>query len=246
MAAATAERFRAGRVFLAGDAAHLIPPAGGQALNVGIQDVHNLAWKLAGHLAGWAGAGLLDTYEAERRPFALAVTADAAANVAAGSGGQRVEQFSNRGRVLGVSYDSAAVIPDGTPPPQVDNPVTDYVPTARPGSRAPHLWLWRGDQRLSALDLYDTSFALLTGPAGRPWQQAAEQAAHKLGVPLESHLIGPDAPLVDRTDEWLNLYGSAPDGAILVRPDGHVAWRAKSSTTTAHFDLALRRILALS
>src|SRR5260370_8794772 len=94
LASGMAERFRQGRVFLAGDAAHLIPPTGGQAMNVGIQDVHNLAWKLTGHLAGWAGSGLLDTYELERRPFALAVSEDAARNV---SGfGQRPEQFSNR------------------------------------------------------------------------------------------------------------------------------------------------------
>lgn len=246
MAAGTAERFRDGRVFLAGDAAHLIPPAGGQALNVGIQDAHNLAWKLAGYLGGWAGDRLLDSYQAERQPFAQAVTADASANVTAGSGGARREQFSNRGRVLGVSYDSAAVIPDGTPLPAVDNSVTDYAPNARPGSRAPHLWLWRGDRRLSTLDLYDTSFVLLSGPRGSAWHGPADRVSHQLRVPLERYVIGRDGDLLDKTDEWPALYGVRSDGAVLVRPDGHVAWRATNAVPDAvdHFESALRHILA--
>jgi putative polyketide hydroxylase len=247
MAAATAERFRDGRVFLAGDAAHLIPPAGGQAMNVGIQDVHNLAWKLAGRLKGWAGAALLDTYESERRPVALAVTGDAAANVAAGSGGRRPEQFSNRGTVLGVSYDSAAVIPDGTDLPAVANPVTDYCPTARPGSRAPHLWLRRGGQRVSTLDLYDTHFVLLAGPSGQAWCAAARQTATPLAIPVDCYAVGPDGPLTDPAGQWPGLYGVQSDGAVLVRPDGHVAWRAARAAPDPASELArvFRRVLSI-
>jgi putative polyketide hydroxylase len=244
-AASIAESFRKGRVFLAGDAAHLIPPTGGQAMNVGIQDVHNLAWKLAGHLAGWAGPGLLDTYELERRPFALAVTEDAARNV---SGfGQRTEQFSNRGRVLGVSYDSPAVIPDGTDFPAGANPIIDYVPTARPGSRAPHLWLWRDGQTISTLDLYDTTFVLLTGGTGHRWKAAGEQAAQQLGIPLRCYLIGSEGDLIDQGDEWPRLYGVQPDGAVLVRPDGHVAWRTQTAGANPGKELVsvLRRILSV-
>ena len=247
MAAATAERFRDGRVFLAGDAAHLIPPAGGQAMNVGIQDVHNLAWKLAAHLKGWAGGALLDSYEAERRPVALAITRDAAANVAAGSGGRRPEQFSNRGRVLGVSYDSAAVIPDGTDLPAVGNPVTDYCTTARPGSRAPHIWLCRDGQRLSTLDLYDSGFALLAGASGQAWCAAAQETAKPLGIPISCHLVGPDGPLTDRAGEWPGLYGVQSDGAVLVRPDGHVAWRRDRSAPDPVSEMAsvFRRVLSI-
>jgi putative polyketide hydroxylase len=225
---AIADRFRDGRVFLAGDAAHRIPPTGGQAMNVGIQDVHNLAWKLAGHLAGWAGPRLLDTYDLERRPFAQAVMEDASLN--AGGFGQRQEQFSNRGRVLGVSYDSPAVIPDGTALPEVANPVVDYLPTARPGSRAPHLWLRRDGARISTLDLYDTSFVLLTGPTGHAWKQAAIHAVAKIGAPVRCYSIGPDSDLIDPQNEWPSLYGIQPDGAVLVRPDGHVAWRTQTLT----------------
>lgn len=244
-AAAVAERFRAGRVFLAGDAAHLIPPAGGQAMNVGIQDVHNLAWKLAGQLGGWAGAGLLDTYESERRPFALAVNEDVTRNVAAGPNAPRLEHFSNRGRVLGLSYDSTAIIPDGTEPPTMANPVVDYVPTARPGGRAPHCWLWHGGRRISTLDLFDKNFVLLTGSAGKTWMAAAEQVAAGSGIPLCCYAVGPDGPLVDNTGEWANLYGVGPYGAVLVRPDGHVAWRAKTAgpRPASHFADALSCIL---
>ncbi|HZU13005.1 MAG TPA: FAD-dependent monooxygenase [Chloroflexota bacterium] len=246
-AAAVAERFRDNRVFLVGDAAHLIPPAGGQGMNVGIQACHNLAWKLAGHLDGWAGAALLDTYEAERRPFALQVNDDVARNVAAGPGAPRPEQFSNRGRVLGVSYDSSAIVPDDTDLPAVANPVVEYVPTARPGSRAPHMWLWRDGHKISTLDLFDTHFVLLTGPAGQAWCIAGEQATEQLGVPLRCYTVGPDGPLIERTGAWPSLYGVGPEGAVLVRPDGHVAWRVQTAGDNAaqHLTDVVRRILSL-
>ena len=73
-AAQVAERYRGGRVFLAGDAAHHMPPTGGFGLNTGVQDVHNLAWKLAAVLHGWGGEALLDSYEDERLPYGRAVT----------------------------------------------------------------------------------------------------------------------------------------------------------------------------
>jgi putative polyketide hydroxylase len=230
-AAATAERFRQGRVFLAGDAAHLIPPTGGQAMNVGIQDVHNLVWKLAGHAAGWAGAGLLDTFEPERRPFCVGVTEDASRNVA--GFGQRAQQFSNRGRVLGVSYDSPAIILDGTDLPAVANP---------------HIWLQRGGETISLLDLYDTSFVLLTGQSGHAWSAAAEQAIEKLRVPLRCYVIGRQGDLIDESGEWPGLYGVSPDGAVFVRPDGHVAWRTSRMDADPSNALVsvFRRILSLA
>ena len=241
---ATAERFRQGRVFLAGDAAHLIPPTGGQALNVGIQDAHNLAWKLAAHVGGWAGPGLLDTYQLERRPFALTVSEDAARNV--GGFGQRPEQFSNRGRVLGFCYDSPAVIPDGSDVPPVANPVIDYVPAARPGSRAPHLWLGRDGEQISALDLFDTSFVLLVGENGQAWRAAGEHAVQQLGVPLRCYSIGREGNLIDQRDEWSSLYGVRADGAVLVRPDGIVAWRTAAAVINPRSELisVLRRVIS--
>lgn len=242
--AAVCDRFRDGRVFLAGDAAHLISPAGGQGMNVGIHGVHNLAWKLAAVVHGWAGDGLLESYEAERRPFALLVNQDVARNIAAGSG-TRLEQFSNRGRVLGITYDSSAVVADGSELPAVANSVVEYVPSARPGSRAPHLWLWRNGEKISTLDLFDREFVMLTGPQGILWCSAAEAAAKSLGVPLRAHVVGTEGPLVARSGEWAALYGVEDDGAVLVRPDGHVAWRrsvADPSPATRMKDVLCRVI----
>src|SRR5262245_15728135 len=153
-AAQVAERFRSGRVFLAGDAAHHMPPTGGFGLNTGVQDVHNLAWKLAGVLHGWAGETLLDSYDAERRPFARAITAQALANSAAMGrvagapppppGMRARPEFLNEiGMIFGAHYESAAVVGDGTALPEVADPITEHVPAARPGSRAPHVWLER-------------------------------------------------------------------------------------------------------
>ena len=111
------------------------------------------------------------------------------------------------------------------------------------------MWLWANGERISTLDLYDARFTLLTSRHGTRWQSAAEQANTKLAVPLACHTIGPDGPLIDSNDEWAHLYGVEHDGAVLVRPDGHVACRvptlgddAPSETLTT----ALRRILSFA
>ena len=242
MAAQTAQRFRAGRVFLAGDAAHLIPPVGGYGMNTGIQDAHNLAWKLAGVLAGWAGSSLLDTYEAERQPVARFVTEQALLNMRQPG---RPEQYASLGLALGVSYDSAAVVPDGSLVPEIANPVTDYVPAARPGSRAPHAWLRRGGEHVSAIDLFDTAFTLLAGKSGQKWRDAAVTASRDLGVPLAACTVGRGGELGDEDGTWAQLYGIGPDGAVLVRPDGHVAWRSAGSGAEPRAELirVLRAVL---
>jgi len=242
MAAQTAQRFRAGRVFLAGDAAHLIPPVGGYGMNTGIQDAHNLAWKLAGAVAGWTGPSLLDTYEAERQPVARFVTEQALLNMRQPG---RPEQYASLGLALGVSYDSAAVVADGSTVPEIANPVTDYVPAARPGSRAPHAWLRRGGERVSAIDLFDTAFTLLAGTSGQPWRDAAVTASRDLGMPLAACTVGRGGELGDEDGTWAQLYGIGPDGAVLVRPDGHVAWRSAGSGAEPRAELirVLRAVL---
>jgi hypothetical protein len=113
---------------------------------------------------------VLGTYETERLPVARFVTEQALLNMRQPG---RPEQYSTKGLALGVSYHSRAVVPDGTPAPQVANAVTDYIPTARPGSRAPHVWLQRDGERISTIDLFDAAFTLMTGTSGRGWCEAA-------------------------------------------------------------------------
>jgi putative polyketide hydroxylase len=253
-AAQVAERFRDGRVFLAGDAAHHMPPTGGFGLNTGVQDVHNLAWKLAGVVHGWAGPALLESYDAERRPFARAITAQALANSSAmgrvvGAAGPpssvraRPEFLNEIGMIFGAHYESAALVPDGTALPEVANPITDHVPAARPGSRAPHVWLERNGARLSTVDLFGRGFVLLTGPEGKAWRDSAR--ASSLGVPLEALTIGPGDDLHDAENAWTTAYGVDADGAVLVRPDAHVGWRRRSAVADPGVELerALRSML---
>src|SRR4029077_11646917 len=147
--ARVAERYRVGRIFLAGDAAHEMPPTGGFGMNTGVQDVHNLAWKLACVLRGAASPRLLDSYHDERQPLGRAITQQSLNNAismgrlnrTAGTAGARPEYLNEQGMIFGASYESSAVVPDGTALPTVANPITDYVPSARPGGRAPHVWL---------------------------------------------------------------------------------------------------------
>ncbi|MGW0775926.1 FAD-dependent oxidoreductase [Streptomyces sp. NPDC002835] len=241
-----AERYAQGRVFLAGDSAHEMSPTGAFGSNTGIQDAHNLAWKLAAVLDGTAGPGLLDTYEAERLPVARATSARASARsvehshpgyepapgAAAGLGGPRGGLLPV---VLGYRYPRGAVL--GT------DPELPVVPdkldlSGAPGTRAPHMWLHRpgGGGRLSTLDLYERSFVLLTGAGagGKDWYAAAELVAGRLAMGLGVYRIG-EGPEADLTPEagadWAGVHGTTPDGAVLVRPDGFVAWRAKGPDT---------------
>jgi 2-polyprenyl-6-methoxyphenol hydroxylase-like FAD-dependent oxidoreductase len=255
-AAQVAERYRDGRVFLAGDAAHHMPPTGGFGLNTGVQDVHNLAWKLAAVLSGWAAPALLDSYEAERLPYGRSITEQSLMNSlsmgrgtvtggpAPSAGSRARPEFLNEiGMVFGATYRSGAVVPDGTPPPAVANPVTDYVPVARPGSRAPHVWLERGGQPVSTMDLLKGSFVLLTGPAGTSWRDSARACARELGVPLEAFTIGAD--LGDPDGRFEAAYEVQSDGAVLVRPDGHVGWRSRMGAADpgAEIDRAVQTIV---
>jgi putative polyketide hydroxylase len=258
-AAQVAEHYRSGPVFLAGDAAHHMPPTGGFGLNTGVQDVHNLVWKLAAVLHGWAGPALLDTYEAERRPYGLAITEQSLMNsvsmgrvpdaesldVGAAAARARPEFLNELGMVFGATYDSAAIVPDGTPPPAVGNPVTEYVPVARPGHRAPHVWLERDGRRVSALDLFGPGFVLLTGPAGAAWRDAGHAVAAELKVPLEAYTVGPGGEVADVAGDWTMAYGVEADGAVLVRPDGYVAWRIRSGSADrgGHFGRVLKGVL---
>jgi 2-polyprenyl-6-methoxyphenol hydroxylase-like FAD-dependent oxidoreductase len=224
-AAQSATSYAAGQIFLIGDAAHRVPPAGATGVGAAMHDAHNLAWKLAAVHHGRAGAALLDTYQAEREPVGArnaAETGAAWARIWSGDGspfaGRTMAQID-----MGYQYQSAAICSDGSP--DADPPGADYVQTAAPGCRAPHLWL--GENR-STIDLFDRDFVLLTAPAGDAWR-----TTH---LPLASHIINEPS--------WPELYGVKADGAVLVRPDGHVAWR--SSTLPADPGHQLREAFAES
>jgi putative polyketide hydroxylase len=235
--AIVSDRYRVGDVFLAGDAAHEMPPTGGFGLNTGVQDVHNLAWKIAAVLFGKADDKLLDSYHAERQPFGQIITQNSLANAL--SMGRTARQsnvlprrefLNEQGLIFGACYQSTAVVPDDTPPGAVDDPVTEYVPSARPGSRAPHVHLKRGDEQISTIDLFGPHFVLLAGRDGDTWRRAA-QGLGTSWPPLVAFTVGKDGDLSDPDGDWHDAYGVDPDGAVLVRPDGHVAWRRRSGAS---------------
>ena len=229
-----ADRFADGRVFLAGDAAHAHPPNGGLGMNTGIQDLFDLGWKLAAMVDGWGGAALLESYDWERRPAAaraaqmsldnyyrLTSAAPGGAIEESGPDGDAIRRTAGARLVaenekswhpvgvhLGYIYQpSPIVVPDGTTMPADD--MVNYAPTSLPGARAPHCWLAPG---VSTLDLFGDDFVLLEfgGCATAP----LEAAAARRRVPLAVHHI--------ENAETAELYERP---LVLVRPDGHVAWR---------------------
>ncbi|MEW1923545.1 FAD-dependent monooxygenase [Streptomyces sp. NPDC088360] len=233
-----ADRFRCGRVFLAGDAAHVIPPVGAFGMNTGVADAHNLAWKLAHVLDGTAGEALLDTYEAERLPVARTALEqsmlrleDPSLHWASGQEGR--ERRAGAGALnapvvhLGYRYDSAAVLDAHPELPSGEDVERDL--DGSPGSRLPHHWLPRGHGRVSTLDLIDHRFTLLTGARGQEWLDALGKAAARIGVPVDGHRVEDGEGAADGTGTpWTTQVGIEDSGALLVRPDGFVAWRARS------------------
>ncbi|MFD5080589.1 FAD-dependent oxidoreductase [Streptomyces sp. NPDC058371] len=223
-----------GRVLAAGDAAHTFPPTGGFGMNTGIQDAHNLAWKLAAVLGGGAPDALLDSYERERRPVAefnarhsesnalqkrALLQSDADPAEFARTIEQHRPHFDFEGQTLGFTY------APGPGEPVVQDVVT-YSPTAQAGHRAPHAWLEGAGERISTTDLARTGFALLTGAQGALWQQVAQESGTFLGLPLTAAVITTDGPrLRDVTGAFADSYALQGTEAVLVRPDGHVLAR---------------------
>ncbi|MFD9893883.1 FAD-dependent oxidoreductase [Amycolatopsis sp. NPDC059027] len=222
--AVVARRFREGRVFLLGDAAHVVPPSGSYGASTGIADAHNLAWKLTAVLNGQAGPGLLDTYELERLPVAR-TTLDHAVNLLQVRGTGTVED--NEGiddvtMIFGYRYVSPAVHTEEPAPEKLTQ--DPRVPTGEPGLRAPHVWLERAGERFSTTDLCTGFWSLLVGPDGDGWEDAAKAVGTELGVDLRIYRLG--AELRDPENKLLTSFGLEGTGASLVRPDGFVAWRS--------------------
>ncbi|RAL16795.1 FAD binding domain-containing protein [Aspergillus homomorphus CBS 101889] len=232
----TADRYHAGRIFLAGDAAHTMSPTGGHGLNTGIGDAMTLSWMLQAMLEGWGGAGLAEAYTAERRPVAQRNGAGSTRNFAIWTdkaGRDRVledgveadeqrkvlgqsmaasmrQEFQSLGLALGYDYaQSPLVVGDGSAPPPNEPDV--YIPSARPGHRAPHHWL---AEDKSTLDLFGGGFVLLRLGSEVERDEEITEVAEKIHLPLEIVTL--------RDPEVIRIYERR---LVLVRPDGMVAWR---------------------
>jgi 2-polyprenyl-6-methoxyphenol hydroxylase-like FAD-dependent oxidoreductase len=237
-----AEKYQEGRVFLAGDAAHLNWPTGGFGMNTGVGDAVDIGWKLTAVINGWGGAHLLDTYTAERKPIAM-INVNEAADMRANYDNQtpfsaKIEEDSEEGQQLrekaraaimrtrakefqhdsagielGYRYENSPIcVPDGTPPPALDHGL--YVPSTWPGARAPHVWLKDGR---STLDLFGKGFTFLDLSGTTRDTTRITQASNNVGLPLE--VVTLDDPTVRKVYER---------SFVLVRPDGHVAWRGNA------------------
>jgi len=239
-----AERYRDGRVFLAGDACHLHPPFGGYGMNMGVADSVDLGWKIAAVMAGWGGPRLLDSYEAERRQVHRIVLDESVSNHKSAPAQLLVpgleiddeegaairakvsdlilrtkgKEFYTLGIVLGMRYlSSPVIVPDDTE--QDWKASTDYVPSAAPGCLAPHAWLSDGR---SLYDSFGSGFTLLLfDGASDSLATQAKMEAEAQGIPLEVvHIVDLEvARLYDRK-------------LALIRPDQHVAWRGDTWPAT--------------
>jgi 2-polyprenyl-6-methoxyphenol hydroxylase-like FAD-dependent oxidoreductase len=244
-----AERLSEGRVFLAGDAVHVMPPTGGFGGNCGVQDGYDLAWKLAHVLDGRAGEGLLATYDAERGPVGAFTTEQAytryVLRLDPALGKENLMPIVEEATVeLGYRYRSATVAAETDDDDALwENP---REPSGRPGFRAPHLSVSAGGVEQSSLDLFGRDFVVLAGSSGQGWCSSARAAGHTLGVPLDAYCVGED--VTDADGKFETLYGTGPGGAVLVRPDGFVAWRSSTPHSSANDELAdaLRRALGRS
>jgi 2-polyprenyl-6-methoxyphenol hydroxylase-like FAD-dependent oxidoreductase len=232
-----AQRYRSGRVLLAGDAAHLNSPSGGFGLNTSMGDVIDLGWKVAAVLDGWGRPDLLDSYETERRPIAIRNVGQATQNhlrdrqrtthpaiADEGESGMRARRelgaeivrtqsqaYITDGTALGYRYDPSPICWGDGSASQADT-ISEYRPTSRPGARAPHAWL---SETNSTLDLFGTDFTLLRFGADAPDTSAFEREFAALRIPFATHSIG-DPGAAELYERRL----------VLVRPDGHVAWRS--------------------
>jgi 2-polyprenyl-6-methoxyphenol hydroxylase-like FAD-dependent oxidoreductase len=247
-----ADRYRDGRVFIAGDAAHLVIPNGGLGMNTAVGDVSNLAWLLSGAVQGWGGPGLLDAYEAERRPVALfnreasrwatgkliewkqTVTTEIFADGESGDKARRrlaevaeaptMESYNMVGAELGYNYSASALVWQESGP-QPDWEVARYTPTVRPGSRLPHIWLKDG---VALSDKIGKGFTILS-LRGAAAPSDILRAFAELSAPIDALVVNePDIADLFQADY------------LLVRPDLHIAWRG----TTAPSDV--RNLVAVA
>jgi 2-polyprenyl-6-methoxyphenol hydroxylase-like FAD-dependent oxidoreductase len=224
-----ARQFQTGRVFLAGDAAHLMPPNGGFGGNTGIHDAHNLAWKLALVINGTAGPALLESYDQERRPVGKFTVEQAYSRYVTRTA-PYLEATDYQPVVddliieLGYLYRSKAVLPGDDHGSLYVDP---HLINGRAGSRAPHVRLEQDGQPISSLDLFGHGFVLVAAPDGREWSTATAAVTKEL-PDLEFKIVQMGGGINDIDGRFMEAYGLTATGASLIRPDGFIAWRSES------------------
>ena len=234
MAALNAEQYQQGRIFLCGDAAHRIPPTGGMGMNTGIGDAQNLAWKIAYVIKGYANKTLLDSYEQERKPLAQTTIDWSVVNanrmrsifqsLIEGNDNafregldEQSKHINHPGLDVGFIYQSQSLYPRSTEIQTVDP--NAYKNIAIVGMRAPHCWFSYNNQRISTIDLFETNYVLLVGE---------NCMIEKLKLPIPEQypittlVIGKDLHILNQ--DFYSCYQITKEQAVLVRPDGHIAW----------------------
>lgn len=246
VSALVADRFASSRVFLVGDAAHVLPPnRGGYGANTGIEDAHNLAWKLAAVVSGASGPALLDSYDAERRPVAWLRHDQIFARPdhrAYADDTVNTPIIDDDAMEFGHLYRSTAVIGAGSELPSALR-LDQWA--GQPGTRAPHLWVTRDGKRESTLDVVGGGWVLLAHGGG--WDRAAARATRATGVMLQCLRVGVDI-ISPHPEAFRAAFGLGTSGASLVRPDGYVAWRATELPTdpAAILTDVLRRVASVT
>lgn len=236
----TAVKFQDNRIFLVGDSAHIMPPTGGFGSNTGIQDAHNLAWKLAAVIKGKANPKLLETYHQERYPVAKLTTEYAssllfrAANREEGS----LNNMDGLAVTVGYQYCSEAIVDDSATPHRMD--IVDL--SGKPGTRAPHFFGMYKGKEVSILDLLGNNFVLLTEVENSSWIEATLDVSSKLGINIKVLRVGGSGDFIAQENGFRELYGIENEGVVLIRPDGFIGWRSEKAVINP--DVMLEEVMS--
>ncbi|OTY36342.1 FAD-binding monooxygenase [Bacillus thuringiensis serovar pingluonsis] len=235
----TATKFQDNRIFLVGDSAHIMPPTGGFGSNTGIQDAHNLAWKLAAVIKGKANPKLLETYHEERYPVAK-LTTDYASSLlfrAANREESSLNIMDGLAVTVGYQYSSKAIIDDSDNPHRMDSVELN----GRPGTRAPHFFGTYDGKEISILDLLGNDFVLLTISENRTWAEYVQNVSSTLGINIKFYSVGLRGDFIAQEDIFSKLYGIENGGAVLIRPDAFIGWRLEKEVV--NLDVVLEEVM---
>ncbi|PEJ73145.1 FAD-binding monooxygenase [Bacillus wiedmannii] len=235
----TATKFQDNRIFLVGDSAHIMPPTGGFGSNTGIQDAHNLAWKLAAVIKGKANPKLLETYHKERYPVAKLTTEYASSLLfrAASREEGSLNNMDGLAVTVGYHYCSEAIVDDSATPHRMD--IVEL--NGRPGTRAPHFFGMYEGEKVSILDLFGNNFVLLTEVENSSWVEAVFDVSFKLGIIIKMYRVGVSGDFIAQENVFRELYGIENGGAVLIRPDGFIGWH--SAKAVVNPDVMLEEVM---